>query len=275
MKTGIIGDYENLVFSVNQLIVDGRNCSVSDLNGIQDKFDEQKIGTEVISARKISKDILESRFVSIYLEAGDKYPYPEKVYDSSESKEVKNPRRVGQIEYSNQLFVLVDTLKSHLYISNQKQRRQLITLLHDHLNNPIEIKAIIKEAEFVKTIGSVKEISFCVEPNMFSSLSKTLSSKLVEDIYGFEAEEATVTFKYKKAPISDRVRERITDLIGRKSEFKDLTIVGKSDDSFCSVFNTDEVIRKVTVPVVPDTKTRKFDPTEVFATLIKIIKQNE
>ena len=272
------GGKDELFFSVNQLIIDGRKAKIDDFDPIQDKLEHQEIGTgrekETLSAKKISKEIRDSRFVCIYLEEGDKYPYPDKVVDSSKSKEIKNPRSVNQIELTNQFFAVIDVDSSRLYVSKQRNRNQFANWLGEIIKRKIEVKGVIKEEDFVKTIEYIKEISLSVEPSLFSSLSKTLSAKLVEDLYGFEAEETVVTFKYKKKKITDQVIQRVKDLIGRKSDFTDLTIVGRSDELFSTVFNTGEVINRITVPVDPNKSTQKFNAGEVFATLIKIIKDN-
>jgi hypothetical protein len=270
-------DSLNLEFSVNQLVIDDRTCLLSDFAEIKEEiFDEQTVNKkEVLSAKKIKKTTISNRFVCIYIEQGDKYPYPDKVLDVSKSREVKNPRLPDQLELTEQFFVLIDTKKSLFYVSNQRKRKQFIFWLQEQIKKIPTVKAIIREQEFLQNIESVKEISFTVEPSLFNTMEGTLSANLAKDINGFEAEEATITLKYKPKKISDRIAGHVRGLIGRKHEFKDLTIVGRSDEHFSSVFNINEIINKVVVSAIPNPKTKKFDDEQIFNTLIGTINKND
>ena len=276
-------DKNQLSFSINEIVIDDKNTRIQDfkpiLDGKPETYEQSTIeigkGVEVISATKTSVEIMQNRFFCVYLEGGDKYPYPDTVFDPDESKEIKNPRPSDQIELTDQFFAVVDIAKSRLYVSNQKKRNGFVSWLSDKIGKVVEVKIIFKDKEFSETIKSVREISFSVSPNLFSFLGNTLSAELVKDIHGFEADHATVILKYKEKKISDRMKNKIDDLIKRKHEFKDLTIVGRTDDVFTKVFNSDEIVSKIAVPVVPNPDTKKLDEEKVFLSLVTIIEKNE
>ena len=273
---------KELRFAVNQLIVEERNPSLRDFDSLKDddleKFsivnvDEKK--EEILSIKKIKKIVFEERFVAILFEGGERYPYPEKVINS-ELNEVDNPRSSDEIELDEQFFALIDINTARVLISDQRKKNMLLNWLKDKLKKRIDIKPLMAEEDFVEKIKSISEISFAVEPNLLNSYNaKTLSSELANDIFGFGAEEAVIKMIYKNKKINEKIIEKIKSLFERKSDFKSITVIGRTAEDFESIFNISEIINKIFISVDVNNSTQKFDHNEVFESLISKIKQNE
>lgn len=271
-----------LIFSANQLIVDGRPAQILDFDPIENE-DLQPLALnstngvqEILSVKKVLKGAEDDRFIKIYIEDGNKYPYSKKVINSSNLKEEDNPRSPNKIELTDQLFALIDIKTSRIFLSNQKQKNEFIEWLQKKTKRIISIKPLFLIDEFIKKVKSIKEICLTVVPNLFNSNSDILSKKLVDDIYGFGAEEATLKLMYKrKNEISKNVLEKVKLLTSRKKEFKNITIVGRTSNNFESIFNMNEVMNRIRIPIKLDQDTKKLGYSEVFFDLIKKIKDDE
>ncbi len=273
-----------LKFSGNRLVLNNQpTFSVFDFDDIRDSNTEHmdiKISekeTETISIKKITKQIHEDRFISLYFNYGNKYPYSQKVakLDGEELEEIDNPRSPELIELSDQLFVLIDAKLQRIWLSNQRQRNEIAKWLKEKINKDVNIKSIINETEFIDKLKSVQEISFTVLPDLFNSADQqTLSSHLAQDIFGFGAEKAKVQLLYKNSSITDKIREKFNGLLAKKDNFQEIAVIGRSDEGFDTVFNLEEVVSKVTVNVGYDETSKHLNPESVFDALKQKIKAN-
>jgi len=273
---------KNLKFSGHQLIISGSTPFASIcFAAIQDsntehfdiKISEDKI--ETLSIKKVVKQTHEDRFISVYFNYGEKYPYSPTVATvvGENFQELNNPRTPEQIELNDQLFVLIDLNTQRIWLSDQRQKNTVADWIKNKIGAEVSIKSIINESEFIDKIKSVQEISFAVVPNLFSSAGQdTLSKHLVQDIYGFGADKARIQLLYKNTLITDIIKKKFYELIGRKNEFQDITVIGRSDDGFNTVLNLEEVVSKISIDVGSDNKSKLFNPDEVFNTLINRIK---
>lgn len=272
---------KELKFAVNQLIVEGNNPDIEDFDLIKENDLEkyslhykegQKEKEEILSIKKISKNIFNNRFIGFYSEEGDKFPYSDKVINS-ELNEVDNPRSPEEIELKNQFFCLVDIKTGRIYISDQRKKKLLEDWLKKKIKKDVIIKPLMLEKDFIDKVTSLREISFSVEPNLLNAYNfGTLSTELSQDIFGFGAQEAIIKLIYKNKKISKEIIEKIRALIGRKKDFKNITIIGRTSDEFESIFNIDEIINKVSIWIEPDLNTQKIDCEIVFNSLINNIK---
>jgi len=203
---------------------------------------------------------------------GDKYPYPTKVVNEDLCEE-DNPRAPGLIELDQQLFVLIDVNTQRIWISNQQKKGEIRLWLKNKLDTNIIIKSIINDIDFIEKIKSVKEISFSVVPNLFnSSQQDTLSSHLIEDMLGFGAKKAKLSLEYDNSKISGTIKSKINSMIGRKDEFNDITVIGRSDENLESTFNLEEITSRIQVDVPINESSKLLDPSNIFLTLIGKIK---
>jgi hypothetical protein len=273
---------KNLKFSGHYLIVDGVTpftsaCfdKIKDFNTEHLDVTISKNEKETLSIEKVTKKIWEDRFISLYFNYGERYPYSPMVatFVAGDIQELNNPRTPEQIELDDQLFVLIDIKTQRIWLSNLRQRNTVFDWIKKKIGLEISIKAIINESEFINKIKSVQEISFAVIPDLFNSSEQdTLSNHLVQDIYGFGAEKARVQLLYNNKSVTDTIKKKFNELIGKKGEFQDITVIGRSDEGFDAVFNLEEVISKISIDVGSDSKSKLFDPNEVFEALINIIK---
>ncbi len=261
-------------FSGNQLVIGTLgNFDVATFNSIQDSDTEHmdiKVSdkvTETIYIKKTSKNVYEERFVALYFNYGNKYPYSKTVakVEGDDLKELDNPRTPDLIELDDQLFVVIDTTLQRIWLSNQRQRNEVAKWLKEKVGQEIYVKSIIKEAEFIDKLRSVQEISFTVLPDLFNSADQqSLSSHLVQDIFGFGAEKARVQLFYKNSNITDTIKEKFNGLIAKRDNFQEVVVVGRSEEGFDTVFNLDEVVSKITVNVGSDETSKLLDPDSVF-----------
>jgi len=277
---------KELKFSVNQLIVDGQEFDISAFVSIEKEGSEtQEIthmenkDTEVVSIKKFTKNVTENRFVAIYINEGEKFPYSTTVIDSNDPKlgEQKNPRPPEQIELDNQFFVLIDQEKQRIFMSDQRRKKSLIKWLSEKTEKDILMKSIIEEEKFIEKIQSINKISFSVAPTLWNSANEDiLSNNLVKDIHGFGAEKANIELIYKNGTwVTDAIVQKFNSLIGKKDEFDDIVVIGRSDENFESIFNLHEIISKISIEVEIDTESKKLDPEGVFSSLIEQIKEHE
>ncbi len=274
-----------LTFSIYQVIMSNSEFNLQTFADIQDDDTEShtiKSGgeEEVLSIKKITKEILgEGRFVAIYINEGKKYPYADKVIDSTDAdlSEKNNPRSANLIEPDDQFFALLDIQTQRLFISDQRKKKSFNSWLNEKTSSDFTIKSLISEDQFLDTIKFISEISFTASPTLFNGTnSDTLSENLVRDIYGYGAEKASIKLTYNnKEPISTRVLNKLKSLIGHKEEFDDIVVIGRNEQDFESVFNIEGIINKILVNVSSDMESTLLDPQIVFNLLINEINTRE
>lgn len=267
---------QDLKFCVNQIILgNGKPFEILNFKGVFEDSNPIKVKNEVIGVSKTEVTVLENRFFCVYFERGEKYPYPDTVFNTESMHEDDNPRPSDHIELSEQEFVVIDQTTQKIYLTSQKHRSQTAEWLRTRLagKEEVHIKPILAEKDFIDRIKSVNEISLTVVPNtLFNAAGgASLSQALKEDALGYGAEEATLKLKYKKKMMAE-IKDQAKEILEHKAEFKDITIVGKDIDGFESTFNTTEITSKISIESPHDPKTKKYVPSEAFRELIEKIK---
>lgn len=270
-----------LRFSVNQIVIDDKpSIDINDFDSIPtEEVDPQVIykdkpEEETLSVKRVHKNITDNRFISIYILSGDKYPYSQKVVDHSLA-ERDNPRSPDEIELNKQLFVLIDTLTMRMYISDQRTRNSFCSWLTSKISSEVNVKAIFNEADFLSKIKSIDKLSFTLTPNLFNSSSDSLTEHLVQDIHGYGAERARLELFYGNSRVTDPIMSKITTLMGRKYDFDDITVVGRSDGEMESVLNLNEITNTIIIDVPEDQESKLINYEEVFARLIGKVKNEQ
>ena len=266
---------KDLKFSMNQIVVEG--VSLLDFDVFQEieenSIEKNKIGDEILAVDVIEKKYRHEKFVSLYFQKGEKYPYSETVFDTESSNKIPNPRNSSSIETDNQLFALIDVNTSRIYLSNQKQRTYIESWLTGKLKKNVSIKPLMDEGDFLQQVESISHISLTAEPRQIQAGdSATLEEALNNDIYGFGAEKAVLTLIYKQRSVRGRLKEVLGNIIESKSRYKNVTIVGKNVLGFESVFNTEVMTTKIPMSSSRDEKTGKFKEEDVFESLINKIR---
>lgn len=273
---------KNLKFTINQLIINGKAFDASDFSAMEDEDLEthtitQEESKEVLSIKKIKKSIIENRFITIYFNEGDKFPYSKIVIDSNDPGfgEKNNPRPPEQIELDNQFFVLIDIQTQRIYMSDHRKKGAFIAWLSTKIKGNVVIKSIIQEDQFIEKIKSINEIFFTVTPSLLnSSKEDILSNNLVKDIYGFGAERAKIEMKYKDAPMTNQIIQKLKSLISRKNDFESIVVIGRTDENIESIFNLNEIVSKISVDIELNEESKQLDHEIVFNLLIINIKSH-
>ena len=270
---------KQLKFSIFQLIIETNIpftmetfslINDSDLETFEIGAKEEK---ETLSIKRVSKECVEDRFVTLYFNEGNKFPYSPKVIDATDLKEKDNPRPAEDIELDDQFFILIDILTQRIYLSDQRKKGTFAIWLKDKINKEVNIKSIIDEEDFLTKIKSINKISLTIVPNLFNSSSQDiLSHSLVSDIYGFGAERATLNMDYFNSNITENIKNKFSAILNRRTEFKDVTVIGRSTEGFESVFNLEEVISKLVIDIQTQAETNLLEHTIVFNLLIGRIK---
>ena len=274
---------KTLKFSVFHLSIDDRQFVLSDFDAIQENDTEQDTisnsnSQEVVSLKIKQKSIKNQRFILIYSNEGDKFPYSKEVYDTSGNNITAkdNPRKAEEIELNIQFFVLIDVQDQRLFLSDGRKKVSFHDWLIEKIKKKISIKSIIQEKQFIERMKTVNKISFTVSPTLFSSSKQDiLSSNIVRDIHGFGADSAKIELNYKSTSINDKIVSQLKKLIGMKDEFDEMTVVGRNENDFESIFNLEEIASKVYVSVPTDEKSKQINPDSVFNALISKITSHE
>ena len=270
---------KTLKFTVNQLIVNSSRFDLVAFKDLENTYTDtlkvnhtSKEKEEILSVTKITKATIDARFIAIYFNDGNKFPYTNKVIDS-DLNEHANPRSPDEIELDDQFFLLVDVQSQRIFMSDQRRKTSVISWLNSKIKKKIEIKPIINEDEFIQKIKSVNKVCFTVVPNLFNLKNENiLSNELVQDIYGFGAEEGHIELSYNDAKITEKILDKLKALIGQKKDFKSITVIGRGDENFVSIFNIEEIINAIYIDINCDNESRLLDEKNVFAALIDKIK---
>lgn len=268
---------KTLKFTVNQLIINSSRFDLSAFSDLKDADTYKGVHKEgekeeILSITKFTKAIKDERFITIYFKEGNKFPYTDKVIDSN-LEEHDNPRSAEEIELDNQLFVLIDVKTQRIFMSDQRKKTSFISWLIEKMKKEIVIKPIISEKEFIQKIKSINKICFTVVPNLFNSPNEDiLSNKLVQDIYGFGAAEGRIELSYADARITANIINKFNALIGQRYNFKEITVIGRSDEDFESIFNINGIISRINIDIDCSNETQLLDEKNVFAVLINKIK---
>lgn len=280
MKTAA---FEELSFSVHKLCVDGPDpFTFHDFDSMQDTVSIPTfINEDLVSLEACEKRVYEDRFIALFIEKAERYPYQPEVYVAISKQEVNketNPRESQQLEAQDEYYVLIDTEKKRIYISSQKVRKHVEKILSKELGREVSIKALIDEGDFTKKIAQLKEISLTVEPReLRSGDSSTLASVLNSDVFGLgeEAVKAELKLSYKQKKLSDKAKSALQKFLERKGEYQKVMVTGRTDDGLESFLNMDEIGYKLTIHPGKDAITGRIFKEDAFQSLVLHIMKME
>lgn len=124
----------------------------------------------------------------------------------------------------------------------------------------------------IPLIGSKGSINNPKETSIF--IEHELSANLINDPLGYNAEIATLNFKYKHAHLLDKLRDNIRSLIDKKDSFKRIVITGRDKNDIGMTFNTSIFSRRIEFRSTVDDN-GMFIQDEMFNNLISQIKNEE
>ncbi|WP_263336839.1 hypothetical protein [Neisseria sp. Marseille-Q5346] len=240
----------NITLFNYQVLIGKRNLSKSLLEPMIEKgFQRSPSETEM---QKISATIDKEndRFIRLVFSTGSVYPLPPNVISIENGKTTKNRRKKTEIEPKFS-YGIMDTKTGEVWLQYNKNSIFREALNYFHPNEHIEIKQILDEEQFQKSINEIKEIKLTILPNTLSC-SNSLTEHLQEDIYQYGASSAEFTMKYKEKLTIEKVKNVVKNFITNKLEFKKLVIAGKNTDNLEMVFNTNIVSSKIGVTCSTD-----------------------
>ena len=138
---------------------------------------------------------------------GKRKPYSSTVINLDTKEEYDNPKKDHEVELNDKFFALVDILKQRLFISDLRKKESFCEWLKEKLNKEeIYTKSILKEKDFLEKIKEINQINFFITPDLFNKDDqKTLGKKLIEDIWGYEADNAKLTLNYNQKRMNGNI----------------------------------------------------------------------
>jgi hypothetical protein len=210
-------------------------------------------------------------YLKIILGDGSASPRNPEVIDVERNERSSNPRQPNQAE-PKQTFGLIDFKTGYLWLSNTKKRKSLLELFNETLGkNKLLAKDVYDEEEFINTLKKIDEISVSAAPEVFSN-SNTLTKALSEDIHGFNADVAKLTFQYDKHLLEGcTLKEKIKSIFRDRNSFRSIVISGRDKNGLGMLFNTNLFSTKIEFQSLVD-ENEMFVPEKVFAELIQKIQ---
>lgn len=222
---------------------------------------------------RIERELIEDRFYWFYSNFGRAMPHRDIVIDTSTQQELQNPRTTEQVEPNDQFFAIYDSETAIFYISNLKKKSFITSFLKDFSDQEILIKNIYKSIdEFLGIINSLESIKFTGERNLFSRDGDLFTS--LKNIFGYgEPEIFSIEAKYH-TPMKDALKREIIRLAGYQGagDLKTLVCIGKDEKGFDTVFNTNNFINKISIPLQKDNQSL-FPPEEVKEQAVMKLKE--
>ncbi len=222
---------------------------------------------------QIVREVMEGRFYWLYSNFGKAMPHRDILIDIPSGAELPNLRTTQQVEPNEQLFAIYDDESKILYISNLKKKGFIKEFFGQFTNKEVIIKNIYKNInEFLDIIKSLEAIKFTGSRDFFNREGDLFTN--LRNIFGYgEPEEFSIEAKYR-TPIEDRLKREILRLAGfqNSGDIKTMVCIGKDERGFDTIFNTNNFIQKINIPLQKDDQFL-FPPEEVMAQAIKKLKE--
>lgn len=214
--------------------------------------------------------VYEDNYLKINFGDGAIRPRNPKVFNFSIQEEEPNPRQKEQVE-PKETFALLDFNTSHLWISNSKKRNILARMLqHKFPKDRLVMKEVYDEEEFISTLKKLDSLKVSAVPNLFANTG-ILSESLTEEINGYDASVATLSFTYYNTLTTEYLLNKIRSLFAEKNTLRSIVIAGRDENNLGMLFNTEGFSRKIDVDCTVD-ENEMFLPEDVFLKLINKIK---
>lgn len=252
---------DSVSFSSFELVVGGK---LPGANYLQTAFSPEKMNiVHEEYSHQIVREVIDGRFYWLYSNFGKAMPHRDIVIDIKSGTELANPRTTHQVEPNDQLFAIYDSESSIFYISNLMKKGFLMDFLSKFTNEEVVVKNVYKNiSDFLGVIKSLETVKFTGSRDIFSREGDLFSS--LKNIFGYgEPEEFSIEAKYR-IPMKDALKDGILRLAGLQSagDIRTLVCIGKDEREFENVFNTNNFINKISVPLQKDNQLL-FPPDEV------------
>lgn len=259
---------KQITFCGSLLIIDDKKINIDEFkNNIPDSQ------YSITDGKKVH--IYEFSYVDNYLcitfGDGSAMPRNPSVIDIDTNEQVPNPRQPNQVE-TRETFGIIDFDTSLMWLSSLKKKSSLLSFFRSKFpkTSVIISKDIYNEEEFISLMKRLDEIKISASPNLFSK-SSTISDALEKEIYGYEADIATLKFEYQGKSITQALFKKIKEIFTNKMDFNTIVISGRDERNFGMLFNSEGFTRKIEFKAIVD-ENEMFDTRDVFQKLIGKIK---
>lgn len=249
MLRAVVGVFMPLAFSQFLLTLDDRVATLADLAPL--KGHEGAILT-VESTDYHIKEVKEinSNCFWVYIRFGTSSPRADDVYNKTTTSMEENPRTMDQSELKGQLFIVYDSDRSTLYVSNAKKKGFIQKAIKQEIGIDVEIKNVLLDVdEFIERAKIIQEVKLVRENNLINSIDETFSQPT--DCYGLGMpHEATISAVFGR-PMTERFKGFLRQFKAEKNalRYKGLVCVGRDDRNFEFTFNVDTFQQKINLAV--------------------------
>lgn len=182
-----------------------------------------------------------------------------------------NPRKKEQVEPRQQVFVLYDTEKYILYISDLNRRAFVKNYLSETLQKHIKIKPIYHSVEeFCGVVKTIKELRFVQVDNLFARQSDVFS--LACDQTGLDVKSLQVKIGFGYTPV-----ETAHPLLHRfklhRDAYEKVIIVGVDENEIEHTFDYSSILKHIEIHLNKDDN-EHYDSEEVLSELLKELRNS-
>jgi len=222
---------------------------------------------------QVYKFTYEDTYLKVTFGDGSAMPRNPNVIDIKTNQTLPNPRQPNQVE-PRETFGIIDFRTGFLWLSNSKKRNSLLHFFGTKFKKPNFVsKDVYDEERFIQTLKKLDDIRVSAAPELFSQ-SNVLTEKLSEEINGYEASVATLSFHYKDKLVGENLVDKIKSIFRHKNNFNGIVISGRDENNLGMLFNSDGFSRKIEFKALVD-ENEMFIPEDVFTRLISKIEDEK
>lgn len=253
--------YKRLTFTANLLLINDSYIQKKDFNEMIETSTFQYIDEKNDKVDALELEYKKDRFLFITINSGQAKPRCPYVINSKTGAISDNKRGEYEVE-PKQIFVIIDMKTSFMWISNSRKIKFTTSFIGEMMGKEVCIKDIYNEKEFIEALESLDQIKFSAAPNLFSD-DLNITRVLAEDVYGYDADIATLVLDYKRnKSVSSFLKEKILKLLKSKN-YADVVISGRDKDNIGLLFNANVFSKKIIFESVVD-ENEMFDLDHLF-----------
>lgn len=237
---------KDITFTAHILIINDKPVVIDSLRNIIKTKDytickEEKQAVTIFKPKYVKND----RYLSLRILEGKAKPRNPNVVNVDTGELKDNQRKEDEAEPIS-YFALIDLKTSYIWINNSKKKNLIIRFIAELLKTSnIYFKSIYNESEFIKSLKSLDQLQFSAAPDLFSN-EFDLSRALANDVFGYEADIATITLDYiTNKPIKERLKNFLRRTLKHKDSFNKIVISGRDKNNLGMLFNTNSFSRKI------------------------------
>lgn len=216
-------------------------------------------------------ECIEDRFLWISCDYDNANKFNENVFNHNTFEKQANPKSKEQVEPRQQVFMLYDTSKLVLYISDLNRRPFFTDYLGDILQKEIKIKPIYGSVEtFCETVKTIKELRFTQVDNFMSQQSDIFT--VAKNMSGLDIESLQVKVGFGDVPVNV-AHPLLSRIKGKRDQFENVIVVGTDECNVEQTFDYSSVLKHIEIHPVKD-ENEHYDPSEVKSKLLQELRNS-